>query len=554
MLDIAAALVIGSGGTLHDLDTVHRFTDAAYGDLTLQLRDGRDPSDLFDRLNGLGLIQLHTGDDEAHERMAAAVADETAAAVTVATNDKARDLNARIRNRRGASGDVDDTATIAGSDGLPIGAGDVIATRKNDSTLGVANRQTWTVQHVATDGTLSVVDAGKARKHQRSLTLPASYVAEHVHLAYAATGYGVQGITTTTAHTFLSESLDGSGVFVGMTRGRYANVLHVVADSLDHARDQFIDSMQRDRADRGLQAATTDARVAVTGLAADGPVKIVNDERARLTELIAQAEREAAQWERGATLLADQARVHAQECVTARDALRQAEAQLAAVRNEALAPLLAQALADGRSYIDADAREHEAWKAMQAAGRLAKRGAERTHDAARADASAAREALFDRWGSIPDTGRWALKTRDSLEPWAERVATTCADESAHVQDARQATSGTTDALHRVMNRHGREAHELTVAVYGPRDAASARKASGPNSAQGRAERWIQRSESFRDYLTRIESLPVGRAVSLIERRRAVEEQSALYKRTRAPLAPAERNPVIRDTADPTLQL
>ncbi len=62
---------------------------------------------------------------------------------------------------------------------------------------------------------------------------------DHVHLAYAATAYGVQGSTTTSAHTLLSEALDASGVYVGMTRGRDSNVLHIVADNLDEARGQF---------------------------------------------------------------------------------------------------------------------------------------------------------------------------------------------------------------------------------------------------------------------------------------------------------------------------
>ncbi len=35
--------------------------------------------------------------------------------------------------------------TATGSDGLPIGAGDLIQTRKNDAALGVANRQQWVV-------------------------------------------------------------------------------------------------------------------------------------------------------------------------------------------------------------------------------------------------------------------------------------------------------------------------------------------------------------------------------------------------------------------------
>lgn len=58
---------------------------------------------------------------------------------------------------------------------------------------------TWTVGHVSAIGDLSVVEAGSPRKHQHSVTLPAEYDAERVHLAYAATAYGVQGVTTSTS-------------------------------------------------------------------------------------------------------------------------------------------------------------------------------------------------------------------------------------------------------------------------------------------------------------------------------------------------------------------
>lgn len=106
-----------------------------------------------------------------------------------------------------------------------------------------------------------------------------------------------------------------------MTRGRDANVLHIVADNLDEAREHFIDALQLDRADHGLQAATSGARVAVAGLAAEGPVKVVNDERARLVEAIANADREAARWEHATGLLATQGEIHAREEAAGRDAL-----------------------------------------------------------------------------------------------------------------------------------------------------------------------------------------------------------------------------------------
>lgn len=520
VLDIAATITTGSGGTVHDLDSVHRFADPSYADLTLQMRAGHEPVDLFDQLDARGLIRLHATAEQAHEQIADATAGAIArgrsVAATVATNDEASDLNERVRKQRIASQAVDDTTTNTGRDGLPIGVGDVIATRRNDSNLGVANRQIWTVQHVGTDGTLTVVEAAGARKRQRSVTLPSSYVAEHVHLAYANTGYGVQGVTTTTARTLLSESLDAAGVYVGMTRGRNVNVLHIVADTLADARDQFVDAMARDRADRGLQVATTDAQVAVAGLAAYGPVKLVNDELERVAQLIVRAEQEAARWDHAAVLLHHQAQTHAHEEAEASSAAMKASAQVTDVRNEALAPLLAQANADGRIYIDADAREHEAWKAAQSAGRLVKRGAERRLAAARVGTSDAKAAVLDRWGSVPDPGRWGIKTRDSLEPWAERVAAERADAEPTVVDARHHAQQAEEALRQTRFRHRREAEELTVEVDRQCDAVPHRGISGPRRAKGRAQHWQEHADELRSYLARIESLPIGRAVQLIQ--------------------------------------
>ena len=141
-------------------------------------------------------------------------------AITVASNDEATALNERIRTGRVESGEVDDTMTATGSDDLPIGAGDLIQTRKNDTALGVANRQQWIVRHVAEDGTVYAREAASGRRNPRTVALPAEYVSEHVHLSYAATAYGVQGATVNTSHTMLTEATSAAGVYVGMTRGR----------------------------------------------------------------------------------------------------------------------------------------------------------------------------------------------------------------------------------------------------------------------------------------------------------------------------------------------
>ncbi|SCQ73186.1 Hypothetical protein PFR_JS17-2_2183 [Propionibacterium freudenreichii] len=151
---------------------------------------------------------------------------------------------------------VDDARTVEGSDGLSIGRGDLIQTRRNDSEAGVTNRHTWIVQQVGRDGDLWVRDTASDRKQQRTVRLPVEYVAEHAHLAYAATAYGVQGLTAPESHTILSDALSAAGVYVGLTRGRETNRLHVVAADLGDAREQFTASLERDRAERGLVEAT----------------------------------------------------------------------------------------------------------------------------------------------------------------------------------------------------------------------------------------------------------------------------------------------------------
>jgi hypothetical protein len=291
LLDIAAQI----RGRTWDMTEVHRFTDPTYASLTIQMRDGTDPGGVFDQLAALGLVRIHPDGDAMEEQIAAET--RPGEAVTVATNDQATVLNGRIHTIRVHHGQVDDTATVTGADGLSIGAGDLIQTRRNDSRLGVANRQTWTVQHVADDGTVHAYQTGSGRHRPRTVVLPAHYVAEHTHLAYAATAYGVQGATVAGSHTVLSDQTSAASVYVGMTRGRTVNLLHVVAEDLADARQQFVAATGRDRADRGLDHATTTARDAVRGLVATGPAALVNTEIARLVEEAEQAECQAVAWE-----------------------------------------------------------------------------------------------------------------------------------------------------------------------------------------------------------------------------------------------------------------
>ncbi|WP_136610072.1 MobF family relaxase [Sinomonas albida] len=304
VLDMAARL----RGRTWQMTSAHRFADPAYADLTLAIRDGRDPGALFDQLTALGLVRIHADAEDAQTHIASTAHDGDA--ITVATTEEATALNERVRARRVGQGVVDCARAVTGSDGLAIGSGDLIQTRRNDARVGVANRQTWTVQQVDADGSLWVREAATGRKRSTSVRLPADYVADHAHLAYAATAYGVQGTTVTASHTLLTDQTSAAAVYVGMTRGRQENLLHVVAENHADAREQFTAAMERDRADRGLAVATDRAREAVRGLVDDGLAGRVRDEIAALTARAEAAECTAAQWGRVADLLASSGTAH----------------------------------------------------------------------------------------------------------------------------------------------------------------------------------------------------------------------------------------------------
>ncbi|MEZ5350902.1 MAG: MobF family relaxase [Microthrixaceae bacterium] len=177
----------------HTLDTPRRFHEPWEAAASLGLRTG-DP-DAANTYAEHG--RLHTS----HPALVAAQVAEAHArhesqgqsvAITVNTADTARAINREIQwqghGRTGVGIDLHDDTTAY--------VGDRIATRRNDPTLRtdtgerVRNRQTWTVTNTATDGTMTVHDDARG-----AVTLPAEYVAEHVELGWAVTGYGNQGDT-----------------------------------------------------------------------------------------------------------------------------------------------------------------------------------------------------------------------------------------------------------------------------------------------------------------------------------------------------------------------
>ena len=266
-----------------DLHTVHRFLhlvdgrpvpDGDYADLTVAMRTGDNPGAVFDRLAARGQVVLHGSDAERLAALAELVAGQRseggAPLVVVDTREQAAALNAAVRDQLVTADAVDDTRATITHAGQRLGVGDTVVTRRNDPQLAVANRDSWTVNRVYRDGGITV-----AGPHRGSRDLPPGYVAGHVELGYAVTGYGAQGDTAEAAHLLMGEGTTAASVYVGMTRGRWANTAHLVADDLDDAREQWISAAGRDRADLGPAAASHAAARAAGGYAPVRPLPAV---------------------------------------------------------------------------------------------------------------------------------------------------------------------------------------------------------------------------------------------------------------------------------------
>lgn len=259
------------------LETVRRFADPAYAELSLAIRTGTGSAEeVFDALWQRGQVRLHASEADRTRTLAAeaAAAGLDADALVIAdTREQVTDLNAAIRDHHVTNGTVSEAPVVFTDAGERLGVGDTIATRSNDYDLGVANRDTWTITDVTSHGGLVV-----AGEHGRR-ELPAEYVRGKVEPAYVTTVYGAQGDTVTTADLVLGEHTSASSAYVAMTRGRENNTVHIVADDMEAARQQWVDTFARDRADLGPAHA---ARLAAAEAAKHVPLRPVEQVQAAL--------------------------------------------------------------------------------------------------------------------------------------------------------------------------------------------------------------------------------------------------------------------------------
>ena len=239
---------------VHELARIHRFTHPWEAAASLQLRAG-DPV-AIDAYEAHGRIvagpladQLEriAGDWLAHHTNGRTVA------IVASTNDHVDALNDAVQRVRLTVGDLDPSTAVAIGDGEHAHIGDIVASRRNHRRLctergePVRNRDLWTVVATHGDGALTVSHLGG----HGSVTLPADYTREHVRLGYAATEHGHQGDTVDVSIALVTGATTRRGLYVGVTRGRDENQIHVITDATDvgEARDILDAVLAHDRAD-----------------------------------------------------------------------------------------------------------------------------------------------------------------------------------------------------------------------------------------------------------------------------------------------------------------
>ena len=252
-------------GRVVELDTIHRFRNPWEADASLGLRHG-DPAVLntyveFDRIRAAPLVE-HLDDIASAWITAHSVGERLA--ITATTNEQVAAINQTIHEYRDFAGQLG-SDWIAGEGGS-FCVGDVIVTRRNERHLHtstgdtVRNRDYWTVDAITPDGGLAVT---RIDGHG-TVTLPNGYVAEHVQLGYAATEPGNQSETMDRSITLASGATTCQGLYVGATRGRDENVIHVVTET--HDLGEAVDVLERilsiDRSD--LPAIATRRELAAT--------------------------------------------------------------------------------------------------------------------------------------------------------------------------------------------------------------------------------------------------------------------------------------------------
>lgn len=228
---------------VHTLEEVRRFRDIDLvtgqvtirhweADASLRLRAGE--SDVLDEYEARGRLRGGTAEQMTERAYQGWLVDHLEGRnplLIASTNEQAAELAARARADLVRAGLVEENGVLLRTASVETraGRGDLIQLRRNDRTITnqdgsfAVNRAVARVTGLGDDGSLTVRlgDGGLLR-------LPATYVREHVELAYATTVHGAQGRTVGTAHSLVDEGTSRESLYVALTRGAEANWAYII--------------------------------------------------------------------------------------------------------------------------------------------------------------------------------------------------------------------------------------------------------------------------------------------------------------------------------------
>jgi ATP-dependent exoDNAse (exonuclease V) alpha subunit len=243
--------LLAETGPTVELETVHRFRHRWEQAASLQLRRGNP--DVIDTYYRHG--RLDAGPRELMEREALTQWQQArtlgrTTLLLATTNDAADRLNTLAQHARLERGELHARPRMRWPNGRCFYIGDEIVTRRNDRTLRtdrnimIKNRAAWTITAIHDDASLSV------HGHDGTVRLPADYVNTFVELGYAQTTHAAQGRTVDEAILVADRNLDSRGLYVGLTRGRYANRAYVITAGDGRTGNDILESaIRRDWAD-----------------------------------------------------------------------------------------------------------------------------------------------------------------------------------------------------------------------------------------------------------------------------------------------------------------
>ena len=244
----AFGMLVRDRGDAPELVDVRRFKNDWEKQASLQLRIG--DTDVIDtyiahqRVTPGGYDEIL---EAAYQAWRTDLAAGKSTVLIAETLDTVSALNTRARTDRILQGDVA-VDGVKLHDGNEVSRGDLIITRENNRRLSlgrswVKNGDRWHVAHANDDGSLTVRRAGSKRR--TTITLPVSYVAEHVDLGYAVTAHRAQGATVDTAHAVVhSPEVTRESLYVAMTRGRESNRVYVATDEHHLEEHQHREDLQ----------------------------------------------------------------------------------------------------------------------------------------------------------------------------------------------------------------------------------------------------------------------------------------------------------------------